>query len=106
MSPIMALHASRDCCRHSIRKHGLLPAQPMRGRPYGVYVFRDDGAFDHLGWNSRTVWEHHPKLDLWECAYIGPLCIDQYVLNAMVFLDTVEHVTLVVPPSGAQAGNS
>lgn len=95
MSPIVGYHATRDCCRHSIRADGILPNQPAQGRPFGVYVFRDDGGFDHLTWNSRSVWEHRPRLDLWECAYIGPLVADRFVLNAMVFLDAVEHVTLV-----------
>lgn len=95
MSPIVGYHATRECCRPSIRQYGLVPAQPQKGRPFGVYVFRDDEGFDHVGYNSRTVWEHHPKLDLWECTYIGPIVPDRYVLNALVFLEHVEHVTLV-----------
>lgn len=64
-------------------------------RPYGVYAFRDDGSFNHLGYNSRAIWERWDNADLWEIAYIGPLMIDQYVLNGMILLGTVDHVTLV-----------
>lgn len=95
MSPIVGYHATRNCCRQSIRKYGILPGQPAKGRPHGVYVFRHDGAFDHVGFNSRTVWEAHSRLDVWECAYIGPVVEDRFVLNAMIFLDSVQHVTLV-----------
>lgn len=98
MSPLVAYHVTRTACRESIAQHGLLPNQPTKARPYGVYVFRDDGAFDHPGWDSRTVWarDFGPPLgpDVWEVAYIGPLMVDQYVLNGMVLLGTVDHVRL------------
>lgn len=100
MSPIVGYHATREACRASIREIGLLCSQPQRGRPFGVYVYRDDGSFDHLGWNSLCVWDCGPKEDLWECAYIGPLTEDTYVLNAMIFLEPVKHVTLVTGNSG------
>lgn len=95
MSPIVGYHASRECCRSSIATDGLIPSLPARGQVFGVYVFRGDGSFDHPCINSRTVWECHRVLDLWECAYIGPLMPDRFVLNAMVFLGEVQHVTLV-----------
>lgn len=95
MSPIVGYHATRDCCRRSIGEDGLIPSLPARGQSYGVYVFRDDGSFDHPAINSRTIWQAHRKLDVWECAYIGPVAEDRFVLNAIVFLGEVTHVTLV-----------
>lgn len=95
MSPLVAYHASNPKCRDSIRAVGLIPAQPQSSRPYGVYVFRSDGSFDHLGWNSSTEWEWWHHCDLWQAAYIGPVATDQYVLNALIFLGPVNHVTLV-----------
>jgi hypothetical protein len=95
VSPIVGCHATRQACRESILRDGLIPAQPMMGRPYGVYMFRSDGGFDHLGWNSKCEWEPNDHQDLWEGAYIGPLMLDQYVLNALIFLGPVTHVTLV-----------
>ena len=95
MSPLVAYHATNPKCRESIRDNGLLPSQPIMGRPHGVYVFRPDESFDHLGWNSHGMWDCAPGEDLWKVAYIGPLMIDQYILNAMILLGTVDHVTLV-----------
>lgn len=95
MSPIVAYHVTRPACRESIIAHGLLPNQPTKARPYGVYAFRSDGSFDHIGWNSSCEWDPHHGQDLWLAAYIGPLMIDQYVLNGFIFLGPVDHVTLV-----------
>lgn len=95
MSPIVGYHATRDACRRSIKRDGLIAMMPTGYRPMGVYVFRDDGSFDHPGFNSKCVWEWEPRQDLWEAAYIGPLMEDEYVLNALIFLENVEHVTLV-----------
>lgn len=95
MSPIVGYHATRQCCRRSIQEDGLIPFWNSYERPYGVYVYRDDGEFDHPGHNSRTIWGCHSAADLWQAAYIGPLCPDPYVINAMVFLGEVQHVTLV-----------
>lgn len=94
MSPLVACHATRNACRHGIQAFGLLPNK-LPGRPYGVYVFRSDHGFDHLGWNSRCEWTVTPGQDLWRVAYIGPVMEDQYVCNALILLDTVDHVTLV-----------
>lgn len=95
MSPLVAYHATRPACREGIVTNGLLPSSYPRHRPYGVYVFRMDGSFDHLCWNSRTYWDASPRADVWQVAYIGPLMIDQYVQNGMILLGTVDRVTLV-----------
>lgn len=95
MSPLVAYHATRPACRASIAEHGLLPNSPKGARPYGVYVFRSDDEFAHVGRNTRAEWDHHPRQDLWEVAYIGRLMPDRYVLNGMILLGTVTHVTLV-----------
>lgn len=95
MSPLVAYHVTRNACRESIRRHGLLPGHDRRGRPFGVYVFRGDNSFDHLCINSRTEWTRAPRQDLWRVAYIGPLTHDAYVLNGFVLLGTVDNVTLV-----------
>lgn len=95
MSPLVAYHATRAACRESIRQHGLLPTGSHDGRPFGVYVFRPDSELDHPCKNSACEWECHPRQDLWETAYIGPLAPDQYVLNAVILFGLVDHVTLV-----------
>lgn len=96
MSPLVAYHVTRTACRDSIQEYGLLPNR-LPGRPYGVYVFRGDDSFDHLGWNSTCVWHDSPASDLWEVTYIGPLMPDRYVLNAMILLGVVDHVHLMPP---------
>lgn len=95
MSPIVAYHVTRAACRESIQANGLLPNQPTKARPYGVYVFRFDGSFHHWTWESRTEWTFYHNQDLWCVSYIGPLMLDQYVSNAMILLDVVDHVSLV-----------
>ena len=97
MSPLVAYHATNPKCRESILRRGLLPAQPQKGRPFGVYVFRDDDAFNHPTFSrgGRLIWVVGGGQDIWEAAYIGPLTPDQYVINGMVFLGPVHHVTLV-----------
>ena len=95
MSPLVAYHVTNPKCRKSIARDGLIPAQPSPGRPYGVYVFRGDGEFNHVGWNSWCEWAWWDGADCWEAAYIGPVATDQYVLNALIFLGPVTHVTLV-----------
>lgn len=95
MSPIVGYHCTRNACRESIRQNGLLGAQPTKARPWGVYVFRADGEFDHPTRDSLSEWTHYHGQDLWRVAYIGPSMPDQYVLNALIFLGPVEHVTLV-----------
>jgi len=47
MVQIVGYHVTRTACRESIRQNGLLPNRPTQARPYGVYVFRMDGGFDH-----------------------------------------------------------
>lgn len=94
MSPVVAYHVTRSACRSSIRTYGLLPASPMK-RPFGVYVFRDDDSFAHVTWESTAEWTYYHGQDLWEVAYIGPMMLDQYVLNALIFLGPVDHVSLV-----------
>lgn len=95
MSPLVAYHATRRACRESIQRHGLLCDKPRGKRPFGVYVFREDGALDHLGWNSRAAWTTEKAQDVWEVAYIGPMMPDQYVLNAFILLQPATQVTLV-----------
>ena len=102
MSPLVALHVTRVTCRESIRQRGLIPAQPRKGRPFGVYVYTDGNDFDHTTWMRKftsraTVWAAGPRQDIWAVAYIGPLTVDRYVRNALIFLEKVtpEHVTLV-----------
>lgn len=95
MSPLVAYHVTRFACRKSISENGLLPNRPTGGRPYGVYVFRPDGALDHGCKNSWTEWTLNDRQDMWEVAYIGPLMQDDYVLNAVILLGDVDKVTLV-----------
>lgn len=95
MSPLVGYHVTRPACRESIKQDGLIPAQPVKGRPFGVYVCRWDGEFDHPTWESHAYWCHNRNSDVWEAAYIGPLTFDQYVLNGFIFLERVTVVTLV-----------
>jgi len=94
MVQIVGYHVTRTACRESIRQNGLLPNRPTQARPYGVYVFRMDGGFDHAARNL-TEWTHYHNQDMWEVPYCGPLTWDPYVLNALIFLRPVERVTLV-----------
>lgn len=85
-------------CRESIREHGLLPNRPTSHRPYGVYVFRDDGGLNHECYHSITEWEWWPEAytDCWQVAYIGPMMPDEYVINGMILLGTkIDFVSLV-----------
>ena len=95
MSPLVAYHATRRACRDSILQNGLLCDRPTGKRPFGVYVFREDGSLDHSGMNTRTVWESHRAQDLWEVSYIGPIAPDRFVLNAVILLQPATQVTLV-----------
>lgn len=104
MSPLIAYHATRRACRESILRNGLLCSRPRPflgvHHPFGVYVFREDGSFDHPCM-SRTVWGHAPRQDLWEVAYIGPMMTDPYVLNAVILLLPADHVTLMAGNNSA-----
>jgi hypothetical protein len=95
MSPLVAYHATRRACRDSILRNGLLGNSPNGGRPFGVYVFRVDGGLDHVCRNSRLAWDVARAQDLWQVAYIGPVMLDRYVLNAAILLAPATHVTLV-----------
>ena len=97
MSPLVAYHATPVRHREGIYRHGLLCSQPVRNRPFGVYVYRNDSEFDHPTLNSHTVWGCGGKLDEWEVSYIGPVTSDIYVANALIFLRAVprECVSLV-----------
>lgn len=95
MSPVVAYHATRAACRDSIHAYGLLANRPTQARPFGVYVFRTDDSFAHVTWESDTEWGSWYGQDLWEVTYIGPMMLDQYVLNALILLGRVEHVSLV-----------
>lgn len=106
MSPLIAYHATPMRHRNSIAELGLLACCPMKGRPYGVYVFSN--AFDHPVFSrarrSRAIkckWDWQPPSDLWQVAYIGPLSPDHYVANAMILhervppqcLSLITHIT-------------
>jgi hypothetical protein len=91
MSPFVAYHSAPRRYRHSIRRYGLLPNLPSASQLFGVYVYRDDythrtrhmrirGAFRPV----HVWWTHAAPNDLWETAYIGPLCPDQFVDNGLV----------------------
>jgi hypothetical protein len=103
MSPLIFLHATAHRHRDSIREYGLLISRPNRGRPWGVYVFRDD--YGHPSFSrSRTFpftcwWGWHPPSDLWQAAYIGPLSEDRYVENGWILHELVppQHLSLITP---------
>lgn len=92
---LVAYHSTNRKNRDTIVEFSLLPAQPQRGRPFGVYVFREDFSFNHASWNSSCWWSVAERADLWRVAYFGRACMDQYVINGMVLLDRVTSVTLV-----------
>lgn len=96
MSPIAAYHATPARHREGIAKHGLLCGQPTKGRPFGVYVYRDDDSFDHPMLNNWIFWGCGGKLDKWSVSYIGPMIPDKYVSNGMILLAPVprENLTL------------
>lgn len=99
MSPFIAHHATRQACRDSIQREGILPSRPTALQPYGVYVFRDDTDIDHNTWSRGRClrWAHDQRQDVWRVAYIGPMRPDHLVTNAMVLLERVRpsEVTLV-----------
>lgn len=104
MSPLLALHVTRVTCRDSIRRHGLIPASPGRGRPFGVYVTAD-GVRNRNTIQSSTLepkpqpaWSNNGYgSDIWQIAYIGPLAPDPYFQDALILFDPIpaNHVTLV-----------
>lgn len=102
MSPLLVLHATRVACRDSIRAHGLLPACPQDGRPFGVYAYSD--GIRNRGFRCRRSdgtprnWiAGYPGVDVWQASYIGPMAPDVYIANGIILFDPVppEHVTLV-----------
>lgn len=94
MSPVLVYHTSPFRRRAGILRHGkIFPNEPSAAEPYGVYVYRDDGSWNHPTWNSRTVWTAG-RQDVWMIAYIGPIMMDKFVHNGMILLDVADHVTL------------
>jgi hypothetical protein len=102
VSPLAAYHSTSRRHRESIQEHGLLPNLPNATQLYGVYVFRDDlyhrtrhmrirGAFRQV----RVRWAHETHNDLWEVAYVGPLCPDQFVENGLVLYYPPQLVSLL-----------
>lgn len=94
---LVGLHASQYRHRPGIERHGLLPNQPAINRPFGVYIFTEDGSFDHVTYSrgGRVRWSSHRGQDLWSVSYFGPATPDAYVENGLVLLDRVIAVTLV-----------
>ena len=102
MSPLVALHATNFRYREGIYARGLLPSQPAAIQDYGVYVFSDDDSFEHAVYSRASGglivhWACDRGQDVWQVAYIGPLCADRFVANGLVLLHRVppEHVKLV-----------
>lgn len=92
---LSGLHATRVACRDSISRQGLIPASPKGGRPFGVYIFREDDSFAHLGYNSRLVWAYGRGQDVYEIGYFGRAKLDQFVLNGLICFDSPQLVSLV-----------
>lgn len=102
MSPLLMLHVTRVACRDSILADGLIPAQPRRGRPFGVYVFSDhlrnrvtkshsrDSRAKAWGDQHRRRFTDRLQQDVWQIAYLGPAIPDPYFENAMILLYPVE----------------
>lgn len=102
MSPLVAYHATSRKCRDSIGDDGLIACQPMRGRPHGVYVYRDDDSIDHPTFTRAGpirwgCFGGPYGSDLWRIAYVGPLTSDHYVTNALICLDSIppSAITLI-----------
>jgi hypothetical protein len=102
MSPLVAYHATNRRSRTSIANRGLFPAMPAIGRPFGVYVFREDDAVTHsiFSRTQRLRWTSDRGQDVWEVSYIGPITPDHYVENGLVLLGRVTHVSLVAGNNG------
>jgi hypothetical protein len=98
VSPLVAYHSTPRRHRASIERHGLLCGLPNVGQHFGVYVYSDD--YEHATCERRrskqywVYWAHRPPNDLWRVAYIGPLCPDQYVANALVLFERVQVLHL------------
>lgn len=100
MSPFIAYHSCPRRYRESILQYGLLPSLPNPAQFYGVYVFRDDyqhptRSKGNLSRSFRCHWDHRPPNDLWEVAYIGPMCGDQYVENGLVLFERPQFASLL-----------
>jgi len=99
VSPFVCYHSSARRHRESIREYGLLPNLPNAGQLFGIYAYRDD--YEHITRDRHrrrafwTRWDHRPPNDLWEVAYIGPFCPDQYVANGIVLFTRPQFVSLV-----------
>ena len=101
MSPLIAYHVAPRRYRQSIERYGLLPNLPTPANFYGVYVYCDDHW--HPTWRVRRdgtarmfrlQWEHRAG-DLWEVAYIGPVCPDPFVANGLILTEPVQFASLV-----------
>ena len=97
MSLLVGLHATAQRHRDGILQSGVLAAQPQKGRPFGVYTYREDGEFDHPTFSRghRVVWASGCYQDVWQVAYFGRITPDHYVTNGLVFLGNSVLVTLV-----------
>lgn len=106
MSPLIAYHTAPPRCRDHIRKHGLLPNLPNPSQLFGIYVYRDDYTHPLRSRRSRRYWchwTHRPQNDLWEVAYIGPMCGDQFVTNGLVLFERPQFVSLLSRLSRVQS---
>lgn len=95
MSPLVAYHATAQRHRENILRYGLIPHQPTRLQPWGVYVYRPDREFDHntggKQWRPSGVrWVGAWPMDVWQVSYIGPVCADQFVMNGWVLFEQVQ----------------
>lgn len=90
MVQLVALHVTYVTRRESIRARGLLGAQPTKARPFGVYVFRDDGSLDHNTIGSHRIhWSSERGSDTWQAVYCGPVMPDRYIVNGIILLEDV-----------------
>lgn len=92
MTPFLAYHATPRRHRESIGILGLIPGRPMRGRPFGVYVFNDNAPHPTFSRGRFSVWWSggpYYREDIWQVAYIGPMLSDEYVENGWVLLEGV-----------------
>ena len=101
VSPFVGYHAAHPLARNSILREGLVcgkltgrvVARPPDPHPWGVFVFNDDYE-NPTGWMGK--WAKGPTQDLWSVSYIGPMCPDPLLRNAVILLaDRVTTVTLV-----------
>ena len=81
-------HVTYARSRESIAEFGLLPG-PVKGRPFGLYVYSDEMLHGSFSAHSvPSMWHRNKGQDSYRVAYFGELLPDNFVTNGWILLDS------------------